>query len=249
MTKDQRAIYPGLSGRKVFVTGGATGIGAAIVEAFSAQGATVGFVDIDEPSGIELAGRLGAWFQVQDVTESVGLCHAVETFGAGELHVLVNNVANDTRQAFEDVTPEDWRRTLAVNLDPVAVATRAALPALKAAGSASIINMSSINALLGPAELPAYNAAKAGIVGLTKSLARAYGAYRIRANAVLPGWVETDRQKELHLTPEKRVAWLEQCALKDSIMPDHIADMVLFLASDAAERITAQSFIVDGGRV
>lgn len=249
MTRDKRATYPSLIGRKVFVTGGATGIGAAIVKAFSAQGAVVGFVDIDERSGSELAGRLDVWFQVQDVTESAGLSQAVETFGAGELHVLVNNVANDTRQSFEDVTAEDWRLTLAVNLDPVAVATRAALPALKAVDSASIINMSSINALLGPAELPAYNAAKAGIIGLTKSLARAYGDHRIRANAVLPGWVETDRQKELHLTPEIREAWLEQCALKDSILPDHIADMVLFLASDAAERITAQSFIVDGGRV
>lgn len=249
MTTEPRATYPSLFGRKVFVTGGATGIGAAIVAAFSAQGSTVGFIDIDARSGSELAERLGVWFRVQDVTDGAGLSEAVETFAADELHVLVNNVANDTRQGFEDLTAETWRGSLAVNLDPVAIATRAALPALKAAGAASIINLSSINALLGPAELPAYNAAKAGIIGLTKSLARAYGEDRIRANAVLPGWVETDRQKALHLTPEKRVAWLEQCALKDAILPDHIADMVLFLASDAAERITAQSFIVDGGRV
>lgn len=249
MAISPRATYPSLSGRKVFVTGGASGIGAAIVEAFSAQGAQVGFVDIDAESGGELADRLGVWFRVQDVTDGAGLRQAVQAFAADELHVLVNNVANDTRQAFEDLTEQVWRDTLAVNLDPVAVVTRAALPALRAAGAASIINMSSINAVLGPAELPAYNAAKAAIIGLTKSLARAYGSDRIRANAVLPGWVETDRQKELHLTPEKRAAWLEQCALKDAIQPDHIADMVLFLASDAAERITAQSFIVDGGRV
>ncbi|MEL7547206.1 MAG: SDR family NAD(P)-dependent oxidoreductase [Pseudomonadota bacterium] len=231
------------------MTGGASGIGASIVEAFASQGADVGFLDTDRARGEALADSLGVWFRAQDVTDVGGLKKAVQDFAQAELDVLVNNVANDERQAFGDVTPDDWRANLAINLDPVAFATQAALPALKASGHASVVNLGSINAILGPAELPAYSAAKAAILGLTRSLARAYGGDRIRVNSVMPGWVETERQMQLHLTPEKRAAWLELCALKGSIMPEHIADTVLFLASDASERITGQSFIVDGGRV
>ena len=243
-----KATYPNLEGCSVFVTGGASGIGASIVQAFAGQGASVGFIDIDVAQGEALANKHRAWFRAQDVCEPDGLKAAVQDFSGPKLDVLVNNVANDTRQAFDVETPEDWRQTMAINLDPVAFTVKAALPALRAAEGASVINMSSINALLGPPDLAAYSTAKAGILGLTKSLARAYGRDKIRVNAILPGWIETERQWQLHLTEERKAAWLEQCALKDSILPEHVSDLVLFLASDASERITGQSFTIDGGR-
>ena len=188
--------FDSLGGKGVFITGGATGIGSVMVEAFAAAGAKVAFNDNDRDNGNALATRLGnaVTFEFADATDAAALKSSIRT-GAeamGRLDVLINNVANDQREAFEDITPEQWRANLAVNLDPVAFATQAALPHLKTAGGGAIINISSLNALLGPAEMPTYTAANAAILGLTKSLANQYGEDRIRVNAIVPGWTVTE---------------------------------------------------------
>lgn len=245
------AAYPSLTGRRAFVTGGATGIGAAIVAAFHAQGAVVAFVDRDETAGEALAvGHAGTRFQALDVTTPGALEAAVEAQAQamGGLDILVNNVADDTRHAAAETGAAQWRATLAVNLDPAFLAARAAYPFLKSSGVGAIINLSSINALTGPANLAAYAAAKGAINALTKSLAREWGPDRIRVNAVSPGWVITERQLKLWLTPEAEAEWMRGVALPDRIEPDDVARLVLFLASDDSRRITGQNLIVDGGR-
>lgn len=250
------ATYPSLAGRRVFITGGATGIGAALVTAFAGQGAVVGHIDVAEAAAATLADRLaeggGArpWFRRVDVTDVAELQAAIRDFAAaaGGLDVLVNNVANDTRHDPLATGPEQWRALMAVNLDCSFFASQAAIPLLQAAGGGAIINFSSINALLGPAGMPAYVAAKSGIVGLTRALARQYGVDGIRVNAILPGWVVTERQLELWLTPEAEADWMQQVALKQRILPADAANLTLFLAADDSRMITNQSFVIDGGR-
>jgi len=246
------ATYPSLKDRVAFITGGASGIGATFVQAFHDQGAKVAFVDLDEAAGQALAGKLGgsAWFRRCDVTDTAALQAAIHDAATtlGPVTVLINNVANDTRQVAAEVTPEVWRKGLAVNLDPAFVAATAVYPMMKAAGGGSIVNVSSINALLGPGELPTYSAAKGAINSLSKSLAHAWGVDRIRVNALSPGWVITPRQLELWLTPEAEADWSKLVALKDRIMPDDIARAALFLASDDSRMMTGQNMVVDAGR-
>lgn len=246
------ASYPSLKDRVVFITGGASGIGATFVNTFFAQGSKVAFVDLQEDAGRKIADTLGerTWFRRCDVTDAAALQGAIRDAAAalGPVTILINNVANDTREVAADITPESWRKGLAVNLDPVIVAATAAYPMMKAAGGGSIVNLSSINALLGPAELPTYSAAKGAIDSLTKSLARAWGPDRIRVNALLPGWVITPRQLELWLTPEAEAEWEKLTALKDRIMPDDIASAALFLAADDSRMMTGQTMVVDAGR-
>jgi NAD(P)-dependent dehydrogenase (short-subunit alcohol dehydrogenase family) len=246
------ASYPSLRDRTVFITGGASGIGATFVERFHAQGCKVGFVDLQEDSGKALAAKLGqgAWFRRCDVTDAAALQGAIRdaAVALGPITVLINNVANDTREAAADITPQTWRNGLAVNLDPVILAATAAYPMMKAAGGGAIVNLSSINALLCPGDLPTYSAAKGAIDSLTKSLARAWGPDRIRVNALLPGWVITPRQLELWLTSEAEAAWEKLTALKDRIMPDDIASAALFLAADDSRMMTGQTMVVDAGR-
>lgn len=244
------ARYPSLEGRRVFITGAATGIGAAFVEAFAAQGARVAFIDRDAEAGEALAAAHRAWFRALDVTDVPALRQAVTEAAAelGGLDILINNVANDQRHAATSLDDEAWRAHLAVNLDPVVHASNAAQPFLSKGGGA-ILNLSSINALLAPAELAAYNAAKAAILALTKSLAREWGADNIRVNAISPGWVATERQLALWLTPQAEAEWMKDVALKRRITPADVARLALFLASDEASAITGQNFIIDGGRV
>ena len=248
----QYATYPSLRGRTVFVTGGASGIGATFVESFHDQGCKVGFVDLDEAAGLTLSGRLGAatWFARCDVTDTGALQGAIAAAAAalGPITVLINNVANDTRQDPAEITPETWRKGLAVNLDPVFVAAAAVYPMMQGAGGGSIVNVSSINALLAPGDLPTYSAAKGAVNSLSKSLARAWGADRVRVNALSPGWVITPRQLALWLTPEAEAAWEKLTALKDRILPEDIARAALFLASDDSRMLTGQNLIVDAGR-
>ena len=246
-----RAAYPSLSGRTVFVTGGASGIGEAFVRAFHGQGSKVAFVDLQADVGEALAHALpGAWFRRCDVTDADALQAAVTEAGAalGPITVLINNVANDTRHAAAETSPEAWRRSLAVNLDPAFIAAVAVRPMMAGTGGGSIVNVSSINALLGPPELAAYVAAKGAINALSKSLAREWGADNIRVNALSPGWVVTKRQLELWLTPEAEAEWMEQVALQTRIMPQDIADLALFLAADDSRMITGQNLVIDGGR-
>jgi len=244
------AAYPSLKDKAVFVTGGASGIGAAFVEGFAGQGARVAFVDLQADAGEAMAGRLGARFRRCDVTDAAALQAAVRDAGQalGRLDVLVNNVANDSRAAAVDTTPEAWRKGLAVNLDPVFLAATAAYPLMKAAGGGVILNISSINALLGPPDLATYVAAKGAINAMTKSLAREWGPDNVRVNAISPGWVVTPRQLELWLTPEAEAAWMKEVALKRRISPEDIARLALFLAADDSAMITGQNVVIDGGR-
>jgi NAD(P)-dependent dehydrogenase (short-subunit alcohol dehydrogenase family) len=245
------ATYPSLAGRRVFITGGATGIGAALVTAFAAQGAVVGHVDLAADAAAALADGLAAalWFRALDVTDTPALQAAIADYAAaaGGLDVLINNVANDSRHDPLSVDEARWRGLMAVNLDCGFFATQAAIRLMPAGGC--IINFSSINALLGPAGMPAYVAAKSAIVGLTKALARQYGPDGIRVNAILPGWVVTQRQLDLWLTPEAESEWMQQVALKQRILPEDVANLALFLAADNSRMITGQALVIDGGRV
>ena len=245
------ATYPSLKDKVVFITGGASGIGATLVETFHAQGAKVAFVDLRAEDGEALVKTLdSSWFKPCDVTDAAALQAAIGDAGQalGAITVLINNVADDTRHKAADTTPQAWRKTLAVNLDPVFIASTAVYPMMKAAGGGVIVNVSSINALLGPAELAGYAAAKGAINSLSKSLAREWGVDRIRVNALSPGWVVTPRQLELWLTPEAEAEWMKQVALKDRILPEDIARLALFLASDDSRMITGQNLVIDAGR-
>jgi NAD(P)-dependent dehydrogenase (short-subunit alcohol dehydrogenase family) len=245
------ATYPSLNGKTVFVTGGASGIGAALVEAFHGQGARVAFVDRDRAAGEALAARLAdVRFEACDVTDSDALAAAIAAAAKalGPITILINNVADDTRHVAGDTDAAGWRARLAVNLDPTFLAATAVRGGMAAAGGGVILNLSSINALLGPAGMPAYVAAKGAVNALTKALAREWGPDGIRVNAISPGWVVTERQLELWLTPEAEAAWMEQVALKRRILPKDVAALALFLASDEASAITGQNLVIDGGR-
>ena len=241
------ATYPSLRDRTVFITGGATGIGEELVRAFAAQHARVHFIDIDHAAGTQLAATVGARFDCVDVTDTARLKTAI--LAAGPVNILINNVGDDTRHDPLAVTEQSWRQCLAVNLDPVFFAAQTVIPMMQAAGGGAIINFSSINALIGPGQMPGYVTAKAGLLGMTKALARQYGADRIRVNALLPGWVVTDRQLDQWLTPEAESAWSELIAIKERILPSHVASLALFLAADDSCMITGQQFIIDAGRV
>lgn len=245
------ASYPSLAGRVVFVTGGASGIGASFVEQFQAQGARVAFVDQQVDAGEALSARLsGSWFRPCDVTDPDALKAAIDDTAAamGPIAVLINNVANDRRSKAAETSMMAWRASLAVNLDPVFAAATAVYSMMRDAGGGSIINVSSINALWGPAEMPAYVAAKGAINALTKSLAREWGPDRIRVNALSPGWVVTPRQLELWLTSEAEAEWSKQVALTNRLTPEDIARAALFLAADDSAMMTGQNMVVDAGR-
>ena len=243
------AIYPGLKARVIFITGGATGIGAELVRAFVGQGAVVSFCDIQDEAGRALAAELGApaRYVHVDVTDVAALQSAIAAHD--RIDVLINNVANDTRHLPQDVTPESWRRCMAINLDAAFFATQAVIPLMDGAGGGSIINFSSINALLGPEDMPGYVTAKAGLLGMTKALARQYGTRKIRVNAILPGWVVTERQLDKWLTPQAEAEWAKLVAIKERIHPSDVANLALFLADDGSAKITGQQFIIDAGRV
>jgi len=253
---DESTQYPSLAERCVFITGGATGIGAAMVEAFAMQSARVSFVDVDSASAQTLCdkveGQCGRrpWFQSVDVTDVPALQNAIHGAVAelGPLQAIINNAANDNRHSPSEVTAQSWRECMAINLDAAFFAAQAAAEIMQKQGSGSIINFSSINALLGPANMPGYVTAKAGLVGMTKALARDYGDSEIRVNAILPGWVVTDRQLQTWLTPEAEADWMKQVALKKRLQPVDVANLALFLAADDSRMITGQSFTIDGGR-
>ena len=250
------ASYPSLQGQCIFITGGATGIGAALVRAFAQQGANVAFVDIDVDSAKQLINELESeqgpklWYQAIDVTNVQALQQAILDADAqlGSVSVLVNNAANDMRHAPADVTAQSWRDCMAINLDAAFFAAQAAAGLMTQRNSGSIINFSSINALLGPSNMPGYVTAKAGIIGLTKALARDYGPNGVRVNAILPGWVATERQLQTWLTPDEESRWMQQVALQERLLPEDVANLALFLAATESKMITGQSFTVDAGR-
>lgn len=250
-----RSIHPSLEDRAVIVTGGASGIGAAIVEEFVAQGARVGFLDLDAAAAEALVARLAPaarhaplWGRV-DLAEGRAVAPAVEALveRLGGADVLVNNAARDDRHRLAEVTPEYWRERLAVNLDHYVFAVQAVLPAMRRAGRGAIVNMGSMSWRLGLDGMIAYVTAKAGIEGMTHGLARELGPSRIRVNCVVPGFVRTARQVEKWLTPElERMVFEGQC-LPDFIEPADVAALVAFLASDAARSCSSGVYTVNAG--
>jgi NAD(P)-dependent dehydrogenase (short-subunit alcohol dehydrogenase family) len=251
MEQENYARYPSLKDRVVLITGGATGIGESLVRNFARQGAQIAFFDIQDEPGRALAKELGAAYTRCDVTDVPALQAAVGRVLAahGTVDVLVNNAANDQRHKIDEVTAEFWDRSMAVNLRPQFFMIQAVLPAMRAAGRGSIINLSSISWMIPSTGLPVYVTAKAAIVGMTRTLAHELGPAGIRVNAVLPGGIATERQKKLWYTPEYKAEILASQALKRDIVPDDVARLVLFLASDDSSAITNQSYIVDGGWV
>ncbi len=247
--------YPSLRGRAVFVTGGATGIGAAIVGAFAAQGAKVAFIDVAEAAAARLAqelaeaGHTPPWWRVCDVRDIAALQAAVTEAGAalGDFAALVNNVASDDRHTLESVTPAYYDERMAINERPAFFAIQAVVPGMRRLGFGSVINLGSTGWQTKGGAYPCYAIAKSSVNGLTRGLATALGKDRIRINTVSPGWVMTERQIALWLDAEgERELQRNQC-LPDRLQPGDIARMVLFLASDDAAMCTAQEFKVDAG--
>ena len=251
------ATYPTLERRVVLITGGASGIGASLVEAFAAQRARVAFLDLQTEPAHALVARLttaglpAPRFLPCDLTDTPALQQAIAQIATelGPIEVLVNNAGNDTRHALADVTPAAWDDTLAVNLKHEFFATQAVIPGMRRLGHGSIINMSSIAWLIPSTGLPVYVAAKAAVVGLTRTLAHELGPHNIRVNAVLPGAIATERQRRLWLTPDYQAQILRRQALKRLLLPEEVARLVLFLAADDSSAITNGSHIVDGGWV
>lgn len=248
-----KGLGTGLEGKHVLITGGATGIGRAVVTAFAAQGAIVSFLDIDVAAGQHLAETLGPLvaFHEVDLTDVATLQNRIADLSevAGGFDVLVNGAANDTRHKTDDVTAESWRNTLAVNLDHQFFCTQAVLPFMREQKSGVILNFGSIAWREGLEDTVGYVTAKAGIEGLTHALARETGRYGIRVNCLLPGFVKTQRQVEKWLTPKLHETVMEQQCLGRFIEPEDVADVAVFLCSNGARAITNQTIIVDAGWV
>ncbi|MBB3998235.1 SDR family NAD(P)-dependent oxidoreductase [Aureimonas pseudogalii] len=250
------ATYPSLRDKPVFVTGGASGIGADCVRAFAAQGSKVGFVDIDEGRGVALAEELkGSEGQVAfepcDLRDIDALKAAFQRLESqvGAAEVLVNNAARDDRHGWQDVTPDYYDERIATNLRHMFFATQAVAPGMIAAGGGSIINFGSNSWWQASGNMPVYTSAKAAVHGMTRSFARDLGPHRIRVNTVVPGWVMTDRQKELWVTEESLKANLERQCIPVPLEPVYLARMVLFLASDDAAMCTANNYMVEAGSI
>ena len=251
------ATYPSLKDRVVFVTGGGSGIGESIVEHFAAQGSKVAFVDIARDCSEELVERVTAAghpppkFIECDLTDIDALRGAIEQTrqDLGPIRVLVNNAAHDERHAIDDVTPEYWDGRIAVNLKHQFFAAQAAYPQMEAAGGGSIVNIGSVSWMIGQGGMPCYLTAKSAVQGLTRALARDLGPKNIRVNSILPGWIMTQRQLDLWLTPEGEAELMERQCVKRKLVPEDIARIVLFFAADDSGACSNQSYIADGGWV
>ena len=248
------ARYPSLEQAVVFITGGASGIGAEIVRAFADQGARVGFVDLDEERGGALAAELaGATvrFEACDLRDIEALKRAFAALEAalGPATVLVNNAARDDRHGWQEVEPDYYDERIATNLRHMFFAIQAVAPGMIEAGKGSIINFGSNSWWEAAGGMPVYTTAKAAVHGMTRAFARDLGPHRIRVNTVVPGWVMTERQKELWATPESLERHRQRQCLPDLIAPVYLARMVLFLASDDAAMCTANNYMVEAGSI
>ena len=254
---DQPAVYPSLKDRVVFVTGGGSGIGESLVEHFCAQGSKVAFVDIAEAPSKALVERIAAKgdpkplflpCDLRDIEALKGcVVHAAKALGP--VRVLLNNAGNDDRHATADVTVDYWNDRMAVNVRHQFFAAQAVRPMMRDAGGGSIVMFGSITWLVGDGDCPAYVTSKAAITGMTRALARELGPEKIRVNCMLPGWVMTERQMKLWLTPEGEKQIADRQCLTDRLFPADIARMALFLAADDSRMCSSQNFIVDGGWV
>jgi NAD(P)-dependent dehydrogenase (short-subunit alcohol dehydrogenase family) len=250
------ARYPSLNGAVAFITGGAAGIGQDMVRAFAAQGARVGFVDIDEQGGRALGdelARAGAKvkFAPCDLRDIAALRAAFAALkdAIGPAGVLVNNAARDDRHGWKDVTPEFYDERMATNLRHMYFAIQAVAPDMIAAGKGSIINFGSNSWFEAVGGLPVYATAKAAVHGMTRSFARELGKHRIRVNTIVPGWVMTERQKALWVTPEAIERHLARQCLPDLIEPAYLTNLALFLAADDSAMCTANNYMVDAGSI
>lgn len=248
--------YSSLIDAVVFITGGASGIGREIIDAFAAQPARIGFLDIDEENGKRTEEALTqagvtAKFIACDLRDIKALEKGVSTLQAelGPATVLVNNAARDDRHGWQDVTEEYYDERIATNLRHMFFATKAVAPGMIEAGGGSIINMGSNSWWEAAGGFPVYTTSKAAVHGMTRSFARDLGPHRIRVNTVVPGWIMTERQKTRWATPESLSRHLERQCLPDLIDPHYVARMVLFLASDDAALCTANNYMVDGGSI
>ena len=249
------ARFGDLEGASVLITGGGSGIGAKLTEGFALQGAKVAFIDIAEEESHALcdtveksAGNRPLFLKadLRDI-EALRAAVALAAEANGPVTVLVNNAARDDRHAAEDVTPESWNGNLDINLRPHFFTIQAVTPGMKAADKGAIVNFTSTSFMLNMGDMPAYTAAKAGIIGLTKGMAGRYGKDGIRVNAIAPGWIITERQRELWVTKDKLDAHIGRQAIPKMMLADDMVGPCLFLASDASAMLTAQTLIVDGG--
>jgi len=250
------AVYPSLSGRSVFITGGGQGIGEATVRLFAQQGAKVGFVDIADEASRALAAELNAaggsvTYERADITDIEALKAAIARIRAvqGPITVLVNNAAHDQRHKFFDVTPDYFDDRVAVNLKHAYFAAQTIIPDMIAAGGGTIVNLGSVSWMMGSEDLSVYATLKSAAYGLTRVLAREFGKDNIRVNCVIPGWIMTQRQIDLWLTPEGEAAIQKNQCIKRKLTPEDLAKSVLFLASEESSGMTCQQIIVDGGWV
>ena len=250
------ANYPSLKNKTVIITGGASGIGSSIVENFLQQGSKVAFLDKEIELGNQLVSKLHNYehkplFKVCDLKNIKELKDSIIEIGKdlGPTSILVNNAANDERHHIDDVTEEFWDDRMQVNLRHYFFATQVVYKDMKKLGSGAIVNIGSFSWMLGQGNMPAYTTAKSAIMGLTRTLARDLGEYNIRVNCVVPGWILTERQKKLWLTPEAEKEQLERQCIKRMLVPDDIAKTVLFFASEQSSGCTAQNYVVDGGVV
>lgn len=249
------AIYPDLAGASVFVTGGGSGIGAALTEGFLRQGARVAFCQRSDASAFcdemeRVTGRRPL-FMPADISDLTSLEKALAA-GAqahGPITVLVNNAANDQRHDTLAVDEAFWEQSIAINLKAYFFACRAVIPGMKASNGGAIINFTSISYMMGNAGYPVYVAANSGINGMTRALAREFGPDHVRVNALAPGWVLTDKQKRIWVTPEALSAQLDRQCLKNTLAPEDIVGGCLFLASSASNMMTGQALVIDGGVV
>jgi D-xylose 1-dehydrogenase len=251
------ASYPSLRDRLIVISGGASGIGEAIVEAFAMQEARVAFLDVQDAAAESLIRRIQSsgfpspvycHCDLMDVAAIQATMQKIlERFKI--VDVLVNNAGNDTRHKIEDVTPDFWDKTMAINLKHQFFLAQALIPLMKKVGRGSIINMSSIGWVIPSTGIPVYVTAKAAIVGMTRALAHELGASGIRVNCVMPGAILTERQKQLWFTESYKAEVLANQALKRMILPEEVARLVLFLAADDSSAITNQSYVIDGGWV
>jgi NAD(P)-dependent dehydrogenase (short-subunit alcohol dehydrogenase family) len=249
------AQFPSLGGKNVFVTGGGSGIGEAIVESFARQGARVAFVDIAVEASKALVARLAAegvpapLFRRCDITDIAALQGVIAALAAeiGDFDILVNNAANDQRHRLEEVTVDYWNERIAINQRPMFFTCQSVAPGMKKKGGGSIINVSSISWHVKGGGYPAYATSKAAVVGLTRSLARDLGQHGIRVNTVTPGWVMTQRQIDLWVDAAGEADIQRNQCLPGKLMPQDIASMILFLGADDSAMCTAQEFIVDAG--
>jgi NAD(P)-dependent dehydrogenase (short-subunit alcohol dehydrogenase family) len=256
MTKSS-AQYPSLRDAMVLITGGASGIGAAMVEHFALQASRVAFLDVDDASAANLVQQLQPrvlhypYFVHCDLTDAASLRDSVAKIeeAIGPVRVLVNNAASDDRHSFAEVTPEYWDQRMAVNLRHQFFVSQAVVPGMARAGGGSIINMSSIAWMIPSTGLPVYVTAKAGIVGLTRTLSKELGTANIRVNCISPGAILTERQRRLWMTPEYLAEIMRCQSLKRELLPEDVARLVLFLASGESSAITGQNFVIDGGWV